>query len=127
MVIDHGPEFGPSLYLGSHAARIEGMSEAEGRALIDVLMAFATEERFVYAHKWQPHDLILWDIRPIINRATPFESAPAQRTMVRPTIAREPPTLNAAARNLKPTPSWSSPARVAACVQTACAPIRKAS
>src|SRR3546814_20815640 len=35
MVIDHGPEFGPSLYLGSHAARIEGMSEAEGRALID--------------------------------------------------------------------------------------------
>ena len=97
MVIDHGPEFGCSLYLGSHAARIEGLSEAEGRALIDELMAFATEERFVYAHKWQPHDLILWDNRSVIHRATPFESASEKRMMVRTTIAGEAPTLTAAA------------------------------
>ena len=97
MVIDHGPEFGCSLYLGSHAARIEGLSEGEGRALIDELMAFATEERFVYAHKWQPHDLILWDNRSVIHRATPFESVSEKRMMVRTTIAGEAPTLTAAA------------------------------
>ncbi|WPZ35881.1 TauD/TfdA family dioxygenase [Thalassobaculum sp. OXR-137] len=97
MVIDHGADLGRSLYLGAHAARIEGMAEDEGRALIDELMAFATQERFVYAHKWQPHDLILWDNRAVIHRATPFESATEKRLMVRTTIAGDAPTLVAAA------------------------------
>lgn len=97
MVIDHGAEFGKSLYLGAHAARIEGMPEDEGRALIDELMAFATQERFVYSHRWQPHDLILWDNRAVVHRATPFESTTEKRLMVRTTIAGDAPTLVAAA------------------------------
>lgn len=97
MVIDHGPDLGRSLYLGAHAARIEGMPENEGRALIDELMAFATQERFVYSHVWQAHDLILWDNRAVIHRATPFESASEKRLMVRTTIAGDAPTLAAAA------------------------------
>lgn len=95
MVIDHGSDLGRSLYLGAHAARVEGMPEDEGRALIDELMAFATQERFVYAHKWRPLDLILWDNRAVIHRATPFESATEKRLMVRTTIAGEAPTLAA--------------------------------
>jgi alpha-ketoglutarate-dependent 2,4-dichlorophenoxyacetate dioxygenase len=97
MVIDHGADLGRSLYLGAHAARVEGLPEDEGRALIDELMAFATQERFVYAHKWQPHDLILWDNRAVIHRATPFESATEKRLMVRTTIAGDAPTLAVAA------------------------------
>ena len=83
--------------IGAHAARVEGMADDEGRALIDELMAFATQERFVYAHRWQPHDLILWDNRAVIHRATPFESATEKRLMVRTTIAGDAPTLVAAA------------------------------
>jgi len=97
MLIDHGAELGRSLYLGTHAARVEGMPEDEGRALIDELMAFATAERFVYSHVWQPNDLILWDNRAVIHRATPFESATEKRLMVRTTIAGAAPTLAAAA------------------------------
>lgn len=97
MVIDHGPEFGKSLYLGAHAARMEGMEEAEGRALIDELMEFATQPRFVYAHKWHPHDLLLWDNRSVVHRATPFESSTEKRLMVRTTIAGDAPTLAAVA------------------------------
>ena len=40
------PESGrKSLYLGSHAGRIFGMSEHEGRALIDQLIAHATQRQ----------------------------------------------------------------------------------
>lgn len=97
MVLDHGPGLGRSLYLGAHAARVEGMEEAEGRALIDELMAFATQDRFVYAHRWRPHDLVLWNNRAVLHRATPFKGSAEARHMVRTTIAGDGPTIAAAA------------------------------
>jgi alpha-ketoglutarate-dependent 2,4-dichlorophenoxyacetate dioxygenase len=92
MVLDHG-EHGKSLYLGAHCAKVEGMDDGEGRALIDWLMAFATDERFVYSHVWRPHDLILWDNLSVLHRATPFASMVEPRRMVRTTVAGDGPTL----------------------------------
>ena len=86
---------GPALYLGAHARMVEGMEEAEGRALIDELMAFATQPRFVYSHRWAPHDLVLWDNRAVLHRATPFRSTAERRHMVRTTIAGVAPRLAA--------------------------------
>jgi alpha-ketoglutarate-dependent 2,4-dichlorophenoxyacetate dioxygenase len=96
MVLDHGP-YGRSLYLGAHCASVEGLDQAEGRALIDRLMAFATQERFVYSHPWRPHDMILWDNRAVLHRATPFASTTERRLMVRTTIAGDGPTVAAKA------------------------------
>lgn len=92
MVIDHGGH-GKSLYLGAHAASVEGYSEADGRALIDALMAFATQPKYIYSHTWRPHDLILWHNRAVLHRATPFDSAHERRHMVRTTIAGKAPTI----------------------------------
>lgn len=92
VVLDHGA-FGSSLYLGAHCAAIEGWPEAKGRALIDELMAHATQARFVYSHSWQPHDMILWDNRAVLHRATPFATTAEQRLMVRTTIAGDGPTI----------------------------------
>lgn len=78
-----------AVYLGSHASHIDGMDEAEGRALIEELMAFATQERYVYTHVWGPHDLVLWDNRCTIHRARPFDTDRHARVMVRTTIAGE--------------------------------------
>jgi alpha-ketoglutarate-dependent 2,4-dichlorophenoxyacetate dioxygenase len=78
---------GKALYLGAHARCIEGMDEAESRVLIDRLIAFATQDRFVYSHRWAPHDLILWDNRAVLHRATPFRSTNERRHMVRTTVA----------------------------------------
>ncbi|MGH7916203.1 MAG: TauD/TfdA dioxygenase family protein, partial [Candidatus Binataceae bacterium] len=47
-----------SLYLASHAGRIIGMAEADGRALIDELLAHASQRQFVYTHRWREHDLV---------------------------------------------------------------------
>ena len=78
---------GKALYLGAHARFIEGMDEAESRALIDRLIAFGTQERFVYSHRWASNDLILWDNRAVLHRATPFQSTNERRHMVRTTVA----------------------------------------
>ena len=96
MVLDHGPD-GRSLYLGAHCAFVEGMGEAEGRALIDRLMEFATQARFIYSHPWRSHDMILWDNRAVLHRATPFASTAERRLMVRTTIAGDGPTVAAMA------------------------------
>ena len=81
---------GKALYLGAHAARIEGMADEDGRALIDRLMTFATQDRFVYRHRWARHDLVLWDNRAVLHRATPFNSSQERRHMVRTTVAGGP-------------------------------------
>jgi alpha-ketoglutarate-dependent 2,4-dichlorophenoxyacetate dioxygenase len=81
-----------ALYVGSHACGIEGMSEAEGRALIDELIAFASQPRFVYAHAWRRNDLLVWDNRSTIHRGRPFP-VDAGRHLVRATVAGDAPTV----------------------------------
>ena len=93
-VVLDGPH-GPALYLGAHARSIEGMDDVEGRALIDRLMEHATQPRFVHAHRWRPHDLVLWDNRAALHRATPFANTTERRHMVRTTVAGEGPTVAA--------------------------------
>ena len=44
-------------------------SADEGRALLDRLLAHATQPRFVYTHRWQPGDLVFWDNRCLLHRA----------------------------------------------------------
>jgi len=82
-----------ALYLGSHASHIDGWPEAEGRALIEELLAFATQDRFVYTHRWREGDLVLWDNRACIHRGRPFDKARHSRYMVRTTVAGECPSL----------------------------------
>ena len=40
----------------------------------------------VYAHKWRRHDLVIWDNRCTMHRATPFESSTHVRDMRRTTV-----------------------------------------
>ena len=75
-----------ALYIASHASHILGMPVDEGRALLAELLEFATQARFVYAHKWRLGDLVIWDNRCTLHRATPFESSTQMRDMRRSTI-----------------------------------------
>ncbi|MEZ5892964.1 MAG: TauD/TfdA family dioxygenase [Parvularculaceae bacterium] len=75
-----------ALVIGAHAASIAGMGPAEGLALIDELNAFAAQPHFIYAHKWQDGDLVIWDNRCTLHRATAFEDQAYKRDMRRTTI-----------------------------------------
>jgi alpha-ketoglutarate-dependent 2,4-dichlorophenoxyacetate dioxygenase len=81
------PESGrKSLYLASHAGRIFGMAEGEGRALIDQLVAHATQRQFVYTHRWRVHDLVIWDNRSTMHRGTEFDDLRWKRDVQRATV-----------------------------------------
>src|SRR5271169_3021867 len=81
------PESGrKSLYLASHAGRIFGMPDQEGRALIDELVAHATQRQFVYTHRWRVHDLVIWDDRCTMHRGTDFDYLRWKRDMQRATV-----------------------------------------
>jgi alpha-ketoglutarate-dependent 2,4-dichlorophenoxyacetate dioxygenase len=76
-----------SLYLASHAGRILGMPEAEGRALIDELIAHATKRQFVYTHRWRVHDLVMWDDRCTMHHGTEFDDLRGSRSSLRSTAS----------------------------------------
>lgn len=69
-----------SLYLAAHASHILGWPLEQGRALIAELITFATQPRFVYSHPWRLYDLVIWDGRWTMHRATPYD-APYPRRM----------------------------------------------
>jgi alpha-ketoglutarate-dependent 2,4-dichlorophenoxyacetate dioxygenase len=75
-----------ALYIASHASHIIGWPVEEGRALLRELLTHATQPRFVYAHQWRLGDLVIWDNRCTLHRATPFESSTHVRDMRRSTV-----------------------------------------
>jgi alpha-ketoglutarate-dependent 2,4-dichlorophenoxyacetate dioxygenase len=75
-----------ALYIGGHAVGIVGWGEGEALALIDELFDFATQDRFIYSHAWRPADLLVWDNRCTLHRATPFDRETYKRDCRRTTI-----------------------------------------
>jgi len=82
-----------ALYAGRWACAIEGMAEREGPELIRHLQEFAVRPEFVYRHRWQQGDAVLWDNRCAQHCATPFDDAKYRRHMNRTTIEGEVPLL----------------------------------
>jgi alpha-ketoglutarate-dependent 2,4-dichlorophenoxyacetate dioxygenase len=75
-----------SFYLASHAYAIEGMAEAEGKALLAELVAHITDPAHTYLHTWKPGDVIMWDNRATMHRGRVWPGGHA-RHMVRTTIS----------------------------------------
>ena len=75
-----------SLYLASHASHIIGWPVEEGRALIEELIAFATQPQFVYRHCWTVGDLVMWDNRCTMHRGRPYDDT-QRRVLHRTTVS----------------------------------------
>jgi alpha-ketoglutarate-dependent 2,4-dichlorophenoxyacetate dioxygenase len=74
-----------SLYVASHASRIIDWPVPEGRLLLRDLIEHATQRQFVYRHAWRVGDLVIWDNRATMHRATPFEDTKHRRELRRVT------------------------------------------
>ena len=85
---------GKSLYLGAHCSSVKGMPKLESKKLFREIYQYVDNESFVYSHSWKPYDLIMWDNRAVLHRATPIKGKIEKRLMVRTTIAGETSTLN---------------------------------
>jgi alpha-ketoglutarate-dependent 2,4-dichlorophenoxyacetate dioxygenase len=76
----------PTLFVGAHTEAIVGMDEAESKALIEELIGFATQPRFIYAHKWRQGDILIWDNRCTLHRGTEYDYRNHKRDMRRATV-----------------------------------------
>ncbi len=85
------------LFVGVHAQRIVGWPTAEGRAYLLDLLEHATQRERVYAHEWQPGDLVIWDNRSTLHRGRRFDLT--ERRELRRT------TINTLAPRATPSPS----------------------
>ena len=80
-----------SLYLSSHAGGIVGWPVPEARAFLRDLNEHAVQPRFVYVHRWQQFDLVMWDNRQTMHRVRRFDAGQV-RDMRRTTVAGHGPT-----------------------------------
>ena len=67
------------------------MARADSDALIDELMAHATEARFQYHHRWRLGDLVIWDNRRSMHHANADYPPDAGRLLHRAMLAGEIP------------------------------------
>lgn len=61
-----------ALYLASHAFAIDGLDVGEATELIDAAIAWTTQDQYVYSHAWRENDVLIWDQRAVLHRATPW-------------------------------------------------------
>ncbi len=80
-------------YVGSHARNIVSWSNADSRALLDDLVAQAVRPAHVFAHAWQPGDLVIWDNRCLLHRGTGYDADKYRRRMRQSRVAGLGPTL----------------------------------
>ncbi len=83
-----------SIYIGSHAWYIEGLSYEESRRILEDLLAHTTRPERVYQHRWRQWDLVMWDNRCMLHRGRLWDSERYPRIMRRTTVAGEGPTAH---------------------------------
>jgi alpha-ketoglutarate-dependent taurine dioxygenase len=71
---------------------VEGMKREDGKRLITELTQIAADPRFVYTHRWETDDVLMWDNRCTMHQVTPFDPR-ERRVMHRTTIVGQDPVI----------------------------------
>ncbi|MFG1932445.1 TauD/TfdA dioxygenase family protein [Mycobacterium sp. NPDC048908] len=79
-----------SLLLGATADYVVGLPVEESRALLARLRDWATQPHYVYRHKWQAGDLLIWDNTGTMHRVLEYP-VDSGRLMHRTILAGEEP------------------------------------
>jgi taurine dioxygenase len=72
-------------FMGEHASHLEGQ-ESAGRAPIDALEAYATQDHFVYRHAWRKGDVLMWDNGSLLHRGADNFNVEVQTRVLHRTV-----------------------------------------
>lgn len=64
-----------ALYIASHSFAVDGLAADDSLSLIDELTEYVTQPEYVYSHTWNVGDVLVWDQRAVLHRATPWDYA----------------------------------------------------
>jgi alpha-ketoglutarate-dependent taurine dioxygenase len=81
-----------SLFVTMYAREIIDMPAAEGRALLDELLAHATQPQFVFTVRWRQNDFVFWDNRSLVHRAVANYDMTKHRRLLQRVVVRGTPT-----------------------------------
>ena len=84
------------LFVGVHARQILGWPTAEARMFLSDLLEHATQRQFVYTHKWQVGDTVMWDNRATLHRGRRYPLSD-RRELRRTTVDDTPEAILVAA------------------------------
>ena len=75
-----------ALYLSpTYVSHIEGLDPMESRAILNYLHQHCQQVEFMFRHRWQRGDMVLWDNRSVLHNAI-MDYAPHQRRMQRASV-----------------------------------------
>ena len=80
-----------ALFIGSHAAGVEGMNYEDARAVIDELETICSKPEFTYRHKWREGDMVMFDNICVMHQAMPYDLSNSRRLLHRTTVAGNKP------------------------------------
>ena len=92
VVLTHPITCRKTLYVGSHARDIVGLDRAEGRALIDELVAWVTQPQYLFSITYAPGDMSIWDNLASLHRGGDYDDVNHRRDMRRTTVKSPPGT-----------------------------------
>lgn len=96
------------LFLGRrHSAYVNGLSVEESEELLDDLWDHATQDRFIYVHKWQAGDVVIWDNRATLHRREAFDPS-LRRILYAAQVEGHRPIEAPGALALEPHPRWTA-------------------
>ncbi|HYI62215.1 MAG TPA: TauD/TfdA family dioxygenase [Acidimicrobiales bacterium] len=76
-----------ALYAGGNVPwRIDGMPESQSAPLVTFVQELSVRPQFTYRHRWQPGDIVLWDNRSAMHRATWYDGTRHRRWMHRTNV-----------------------------------------
>ena len=76
-----------SLYLSAHLGLIKDWELADSILFINDLMEICTPPDYIYSHKWEENDLVIWDNTQVMHRGRYFNDQKEIRDVRRTTIA----------------------------------------
>lgn len=75
-----------ALYVSpTYVTHIDGLPQAESRAILAYLHAHCMQVEFLFKHRWALGDMVIWDNRSVVHNAI-MDYAPHQRRMHRASV-----------------------------------------
>ena len=73
-----------AFYLTAGTAKgVVGMSDEDGRSFVKRWIEYATQPQFVYRHKWEPGDIVIWNNVTTLHSATDYDETKYDRLLYR--------------------------------------------
>ena len=105
MVQNHPVTGRKVFYLNLDPLEFDGIAEQAGRDAIAEIVEIAAAEEYVYRHRWQPGELLIWDNHAMLHSGTPTHMYESDRRLMHRSFVYTLPTK-------RPLPNYDEVSRI---------------